>query len=280
MKELIRRIWRIKFILFSLFILASIKSNVSFAGANSFQISPAPVPYPYYEAGKTDAKFTGLYLGMSGGGLDASGAGFNAAGRKVLDQGALAGKGAVDGGFGLFVLGGDLKTGANTGDLFVMAMNPQVNFEYQFKKEEKYSLIGFAGFTLPFFMSQFDFSSTTVTIDTSAIGIMYGIPFGVQAGFYPHKDWTLAPFVMINWILGGTVSTTTNTTVKAGAFSSFSSTDTSDSIDGYMSPSFGMDIIWNPYNVSLGTLLQQAKGGGSAGDIKTTVIQLSWQKTY
>ena len=271
-----------------IFIIVAIVSIISpirlYAGANSFQIAPAPVPYPKYELGSKRTRVTVTYLGMEGSGLSLVGGGFNIGGRTVPEVPGNEEKPvAVDGMFGMYVLGGDYTSTSTSNiemDMTLMVLNPQFDVEYQFIKKDKYSLIGFAGFSLPFYYGSVSGNmyvlGTTTYISVSMTSLSYTIPFGVQGGIYPHKDWTLMPFFFINWTLGGSVSTTSRVT---GTYAS-SSTSTSDSMDSFMATSFGMDVVYEPWDLSLGSLLQSVDGGGEAGAIETTMFQLSWVKKY
>jgi hypothetical protein len=246
------------------------------AGGNSFQITPPPIPYPVFTPGRKDVKVAGDYVTMEGAGLDLTGVGFNGNFRSVPKEEKLA----FDGSFGFFVLGGDFSTGGFETDLTMVTMSPQVDLEYRIYDKDKFSLIGFVGFTTPIFFGSFEGGSATISIDSTITGFMYGIPFGLQGGIRAHEKWTIAPFFLFNWILGGTVSTSTTTEVTVGSFSTFSFTDTSDSIDGYIAPSYGLDVIYEPLKISLGGALQIADGGGSAGEIETKTFHLSWHKAF
>ncbi len=121
------------------------------------------------------------------------------------------------------------------------------------------------------------FSSASVevsghTTDIDSFGIMYGIPLGLQGGIHVHEKWTLAPFLMFNWILGGSVSTTV---YSAG----YETTDEQD-IDSYLGYSYGMDIVYGPWNEGLGALMQVADGGGDSGSIDTKILNISWKQEF
>ena len=244
-----------------------------FAAGNSFQVTPPPIPYPYFEQGRKDVKMVGNYVSMQGSGLDMTGIGFNGNTRNVSEKNS---KIAFDGSFAIFTMGGDFKTGGFELDITNVAMTPQFDIEYQLYRKDKLSLIGFAGFTVPFFFASTEGGGSGVSIESTITGFMYGIPFGVQAGYHFHEKWTFAPFFMVNWMLGGSVST--STTTETNGFSSFD--DTTDSIDGYIAPSYGGDFIYEPLNISVGGALQIAKGGGSSGDIDTKTFHFSWHKRF
>ncbi len=259
----------------------------SFSGGDSFQISPAPIAHPSYQEGeKPVLKTTGTYISMEGQGLELSGIGFTMNSRTVGKS--LERKGAFHTNLGLNVLSGNYQfaseeTSSMNFDLTMLNFNFEVGLEYQIIKTEMFSLIGFGGFTFPMFFLFMEGTTNDpvyTNISATGSGFLYGFPFGFQAGYSPTPNWTFAPFAVFNWMLGGTTSfTMTIDTISAGGAYSTES-ESSSNVDGYFAPSYGMDIIYEPYNISLGMLLQKIDSGGEAGGIETQTYQVSWRKEF
>ena len=114
-----------------------------------------------------------------------------------------------------------------------------------------------------------DADSTIFTMNTTVA--LFGVQFGAQAGI-PVAKLKLAPFFMAN-MESGTASFTFN-----HGYSGVRSLVTSSVVDiePFTTLSYGADIIIVPWNLSIGTLLQQAAANGEQQGFKTTLFTLSW----
>jgi hypothetical protein len=247
----------------TVFILAVVSSYVQ--AADSFSIAPPPIVAPTFEEGKTEGKARFTYLSMKGNGMDFIGGGVDVIGRKAF-SGDLAG----DGQAGLFVLGGDIDAGGATkSTLTFMNMLFGVNGEYLAHKGDTFSTLLFAGPNMTFMFGSYDYTYgcgvTTTCTDTATLtgylfGLQAGIQFGINAG-----DFSIDPFAMAATQSG---SMTTST--------SFS--DNTVTIDSFTTTSFGVDITYKPWNMSLSAILQEAaKQKDDKEGMKTTIYQISWR---
>lgn len=250
------------------FLVLALGSGFARAQQSNFQISPPPVPYPYFEPGRMDLKLTGTALVMTAPGVDFHGGGLNGAFRK-----ALGGPFALDAKADLAVLGGTFDLGGTMGTVkpVLLASSFGAGMELQLVKGPGFSLLAYGGLELPLSVMTFDkyftVSGKSVT-PTSIMTVMFGVPVGVQAGvdLGPVK---LAPFAAVTAYGGGTSVYSYSGTQSAFAPSSAD-------ISGFTCLSYGMDVIIVPWNLSIGTLLQTAASSGSNGEVETKMIQLSY----
>lgn len=292
-------------------ILCVVFEPLAYAVGDTFQITTPPIPYPSYESGKNDYKMTGLYGTISGSGLDLKGGGFDVALRSVPPGSTNF---ALGGSIGMAVVGGNYTHPENLSfsqsgftaelerpkfDMVMMGFDFSLVLEHQFIKKEYFSLIGFGGLNMPFAFGSIS-GDSKVTLTGSYLGhaysaktkvsytgmvtsILYGIPFGLQAGIYPHRDWTITPFVFFNQFLGG--STSVSATAKTSFYwygnHTFSQEySNSYSIGSFMSKSYGADLLFEPWKLSLGAMLQDADSGGKVGAVKVKVYQMSYKSTF
>ncbi len=71
------------------------------AQQSNFQISPAPISYPFFEPQRKDIKLTGVYAGITGTDVEISGYGFNGVLRHAVSENL-----AFDGTLGMTALNG------------------------------------------------------------------------------------------------------------------------------------------------------------------------------
>jgi len=55
--------------------------------------------------------------------------------------------------------------------------------------------------------------------------------------------------------------------------------DTTDKIPAYTTTSYGADLMYSPWGLSLSSILQEAKQGDNNG-FKTSIYQLSWSHKF
>jgi hypothetical protein len=236
----------------------------SFAeAAQSFSITPPPIVAPTFDEGKTEGKARFTYLSLEGNGTEFTGGGIDIVGRRAFSN-DLAGD--IQG--GLFVLGGDMDTGGMKSSTTFMNMLFGVNGEYQAYKGDTFSTLLFAGPNMTFMFGSFDSTyqimgntySDTTTLTGYLFGLQAGIQFGVNAG-----DFSIDPFAMAMTQSGSMTSSS-----NAG--------DTTVTIDAFTTTSFGVDITYKPWNLSLSAILQEAaKQKDDKEGIKTHIYQISWR---
>ena len=263
------------FIVVYFFLCLILLSSSVYAAQSSFQISPPPIATPEFDAGKVDKKFSATYVGISGTGFDLYGAGVNS-----ITRTANSDMTALDLSFGGFIMSGTMVFGTSKGDLLVMNVPFSVNFEFQPVKNENIALILFGGPMVNFGLSSLSYESqyynpftnrtTTDTTTSSTTTLLYGVQGGAQLGI-KAGGFTISPFAMFQ-SQQGTASTTTS--------SAYGSSSSSISIPAFTSTSYGLDILYRPWNMTLSSMLQEAaksgSGNNSSAGFKTTVISLSW----
>jgi len=224
---------------------------------SNFQITPPPIAAPDFEAGKVDDKVGLTYISMSGQGMSLTGFGADFIRRKAITDAF-----AWDWQAGMFKLDGKLS-GKNM-SLFSLPLS--LNIEYQPLKTPTSSAILFAG-------GNYSMSSVTVDKAVLYIGGTYWdlnldiITHGWQiGGQYTAQlsDFKLSPFVMIQ-SESGTVKT------SYGALNQGSS-----SIPTFTTTSYGLDLLYIPWNVTLSSVLQEAAKSGSNSSVKTTLFTLNY----
>jgi len=253
----------VKVIVLSLVIgLASISSV--YAQQSNFQVSPPPIASPEFEAGQTELKLSGTYVGMSGEGMDFTGLGVN-----FISRNAISDTTAFDFSVGFFTLGGSMEFGDFDGDMFMIMFPMSVNGEYQAMKTPTLSLILFGGPTLSFGFNSLYYEYEVTTWGTTytdsellvTTTIMYGVQGGAQLGA-TMGSFKFSPFAMMQSLQGS--STTSN------------GTSTSADIPAFTLISYGLDIVYVPWDITLSSILQKASESEDNEAIDTTIIQLSW----
>lgn len=254
----------VKVIVLSLVIgLASISSV--YAQQANFQVSPPPIASPEFEAGQKEQKFSGTYVGMSGEGMDFTGLGVN-----FISRNAGSDTTAFDFSVGFFTLGGSMEFGGFDGDMSMIMFPMSANGEYQAMKTPTLSLILFGGPTLSFGFSRLYYEWEVTWLDTaytfadtlSTTTIMYGVQGGAQLGA-TMGNFKFSPFAMMQSLQGS--STTSN------------GTSTSADIPAFTTISYGLDILYVPWDITLSSILQKASESEDNEAIDTTIIQLSWK---
>jgi len=268
-----------------LFGLAYLKTGSLRAQQANFQFAPAPIAYPYFEPGRADFKVGGGYGSISGNNITISGGGAYGIARKALNE-----QFAVDGALGLFGVSGKtpgfalpfwysgLRIPIITGKATLTGVTFPLlgNLEFQAIHSPKGSLILFGGMNMslssltlqtPYYVSGWGHTQFT----TNATASLVGFQFGIQAGI-PLGNFNIVPFMMMI-----TDSGSASFTFKTG-YQNTTSIVTGGvvNIQPFTTTSTGMDIIYVPWNLSLGTLWQQAASNGSQNGFKTVLIQLSW----
>jgi hypothetical protein len=228
---------------------------------SNFQITPPPLGYPVFEAGKKSGKVGLSYLTITGQGIDIGGYGVNFIGRNAYSD-----KVAADGMAGLFLMNGSIKADGMNADLSMLSIPLSVNVEYQPLKTPTSSIILFAGplFSLGFGSFDMDYTvfgrkySTTSSMTTYTYGLQGGAQYSAEL-----NKFRISPFVLIQY-QEGTASSDTN-----GASSSID-------IPGFTTITYGFDIMYVPWGVTLSALLQNVGESGKSQGFETTMLILGW----
>lgn len=240
------------------------------AAQSNFQISPPPIASPEFSAGKEEKKVTATYVGITGTGLNLNGAGGNLIVRDTWSE--MTAKGVS---VGAFYMSGTMNIGTDKGDLSILNMPFSINIELQPVKNDNASLILFGGAGMSLGFSSLEYKYTllgkTYTNTTTTNTFLYGLQGGAQVGI-KAGDFTISPF--------GMVQSQQGTASSSSSSSAGGSSSTSVEIPAFTSTSYGLDILYRPWNLTLSSMLQEAakSGSGSSGSegFKTTVISLSW----
>lgn len=274
------------------FLFMAAASDRAEAQQGNFQISAAPIAYPFFEPRRKDIKVTGTYLAMESKDGDISIAGGGASG---VFRYAFSELFAMDASFGLTALTGEMPGFAmpfyygggywnpvvtGKSDLYGLSVPMSFNLEVQALHSRAGSLIFFGGPTLtansltmetPYYAVSGVTTAARTLFTTTTKVIMGGAQFGVQGGINAG-NFKFTPFFMMT-SQSGTAMMTFESGYKGT--SSFVGDTTSD-IDPFTTSSMGMDIIYAPWNLSFGTVFQQIAAKKSADEMSTTLFQLSW----
>ena len=245
-------------------------SATAFAGNSqaSFSISPAPIATPVFDVKETDMKIGLTYLNIKstdpGVDFKLDGYGLNATGRSSFGNML-----AIDYAIGVMYLTGDIQT-ALTGtssfkaDISGPTIPISFNLEVQPYKNDVFNAIIFVG--PAFSLSEMTVKTSGVMSSTAYIySYMYGVQGGLQLGL-KMGDFHLDAFGMTSSMQGSqTVSTDYG--------------DTDSTIPAYTTTSFGADLMYIPWGLTLSSLLQEAKQSDNNG-FKTTMYQLSWSHKF
>lgn len=269
-------------------------SMTAAAGAqqSNFQISPAPIAYPYFEPRRMDVKLTGTYMSMES---DDAATTISGGGANGIIRYAFSELFAVDASMGFTVLGGEMPgfampffyggnfwTPVVTGkaDLTGVSLPMSFNLEVQPLHTRRGSLILFGGpmmtfnslsMVTPYYAVTGGTPAPRTAFTTDSTVLLGGVQFGAQGGINAG-NFKFTPFVLMN-TQSGTATVTfdsgyKNTTSYVG--------DTTVTIDPFTSTSIGMDVIYTPWDLSFGTMFQQMAAQGDNEGMSTTMLQLSW----
>jgi len=267
---------------------------------SSFQVSPPPCPYPYFVPGRQDYKLTGTYIGMKMDKIKFTGVGLDLLAR-VVSQESMALN--LEGGFmGLFC--GDFPmnmtfSGMNRGDLirtetrgkwsFDMWTIPlAMNLELQAVHSPQFDAIVFVGPNIGIgwgsmtpasyrawiydtnYDGKFNYPTATGEYGMYMNMMTYGLKGGLQLGI-PAGPIEIAPFFMMNSMMGGSATVTMKTGYKELKSESF----TGD-VGSSFSTSFGADFIVSSIGLSIGAVLQQIMAQKKEENQSVTLISLGY----
>lgn len=255
-------------IIVSALVMFGMVSSVFAAGKSSFSISSPPITDPVYDQKETDLKVGANHLAMKSSASTTSGSDFKLDGYGIsaVDRSAFGNQSALD-----CVGARDLSKakGAGTGLKRICAWVPiSVNLEVQPYKNDAFNVIVFGGpafivssmtlYTVP----APDFANESWTIDSYLSGLQGGVQMGFRLGdvyvdFFRTMDSRR-----------GTRNITT--TVNSG---------TSEGIPAFMTISYGLDLLYYPWGLTLSSILQEAKQSYEKGT-KKNIYTISWSYRF
>lgn len=228
------------------------------ATQSNFMVSPPPLPWFEFEKGQWDLRVGGNYTSVtgkdSGSGKDISikGGGVNFVGRYAFSD-LLA----IDMGYYFFYIGGGIPNVLDMA-MYMNSWNP--NLEMQLLKNNSVSWIIFFG-------GMFSYTPVDVTDRSTAAAAKYGASiylngpqFGTQLSV-KAGSFALSPFVLLQ-SLSGTFS------VTSPAYSA--------SVPAFTMTSFGVDVTYIPWNITLSSVINQATAATQNNGFNTFYIALSY----
>ncbi len=255
-------------------IVVSLSTNVFAASQSTFSITPPPIASPVFDAKETHVKVGGVYLNMKSTdpGMDFKLSGY---GLDMVTRKSFGNVLAIDWSVGVMYLKGDIKsalTGTSNAKMDISGANIplSLNLEVQPLKTDIFNFILFAGPAVN--ISAMSIKSNTViagrtysdTITSSSF--LYGPQGGLQMGI------RLGDFHIDLFGMGTNLRGTQDTSSSYGG-------STSTSIPAYTTTSMGGDLVYDPWGLTLSSILQEAKQGDNNG-FKTTIYQLSWSHKF
>lgn len=271
-----------------------LSTSAAFAQQTNFQFMPAPVPYPSFEPNRNDFTAAGDYFKVSGG---PAGSEFDihGGGGHLLFRHAANEKIAVDGGFGVYGLSGDGPGFALPFIFGINLFNPVIegkgkltgagfpvflDLEAQLVNRPGGSVIVFGGpnMTLATFNMDTPYhgrsgssNAPSTSFNTKSTVFLGGFQLGVQGGVR-LGTFRVAPFYMSIFQSGNATFTFDD---------GYRSTDqlvTSDvvNIEAFVTQVFGFDVIYEPWNLSLGSVFQQAASTPNQEGYKTSMFTLAY----
>lgn len=257
-------------------VILALFGEVLFAESGSFQISPPPIAYPYFEEGKTDYKTEPMFININSTEADLSltGGGVNFIGRHAnskflafdIQSSIAVLSGQMPGVTPMYYSTSYYYTPAEKANVTMTSWSTSLNMEIQLIKEDEGSLIVFFGPTFVFTnMTMSTPYSITILPPHSNAGEVHtgftdkltmrsktnGAQFGIQSNLAVGDGLSISPFYMMS-TTSGTVSIMDlpgNTDADTTRFTADISRSTTTS--------FGMDIIID--EISIGTILQNIK---------------------
>lgn len=238
------------------------------AQQSNFSVAPPPIASPYFEAGKGEGKFRFTYLTISGESMDLKGGGFDFVGRSAFSE-HFAG----DIAFGFLFLTADIAdpTGGE-GTMNLVNIPFSMNLEFQPYNGDILSAIVFAGPAMIMTPGSMEMTTTVMgnsyTSTMSIFNFLYGAQAGLQLGV-KLGDFTLSPFAMAQSLQG-----TSSITDDQG-------NTTNTDIPAYTTTSYGADLIYTPWGLTLSSVLQEAKkSDDQTPGFKTHIYTLSFTKQF
>ncbi|HNL09753.1 MAG TPA: hypothetical protein PKM44_04530 [Turneriella sp.] len=276
------------------FLLAASGLVASNSSESSFQLAPAPIPYPYFEPGATDGKIDFSYLR-----LDFDQYSFNGMSAFGKARKAFTDSIAIDGMAGLMYLSGQLPgvgpisplpayaangsflgyytpIPAKNGNASILSLAFSANLELQVVRSPLFNAIIFAGPSLnvtsltlkTLYNKYYVPTGTTYTgfTDTLTTSIMLGgIQAGMQIDIPLGSMIRMSPFFVISSMSGSATITDDPGTKTTNAYSA------SFEVPASTTTSLGFDIFIN--EISIGAMAQSGKSTQTGSN--SSYLQLS-----
>lgn len=274
--------------------VAIFSASSLFAQQSNFQFMPAPIPYPSFEPGRNDTNVGADAFGLTGGQApdDVS---IHGGGAHLIFRHAATEALAIDGGFGAYGMSGDVPGfalpfifGTNLwnpiiegrGTLSGFGLPLFVDLECQVVNRPGGSLILFGGpnMTLASFNEDTPYHARTgstnaahTTFNTKSTVFLGGVQLGVQAGVRLGQ-FRLAPFAMAIFQSGNA-----NFTFDDGYRGTDQLVQSSVvNIQPFGLQVFGFDVIYVPWNLSLGGVFQHANSTTDQNGYTSSLYSLSY----
>ncbi|MFZ5630953.1 MAG: hypothetical protein ACOY5B_17600 [Spirochaetota bacterium] len=243
-------------------LLLLVSSTASAATQTNFMVSAPPLPWFEFEKGQWDLRVGGNYTSVTGKdtstGKDVGveGGGVNFIGRYGFND-VLA----ADFGFYFVGLSGGTRNPRTFNlALYMLMWNP--NLEVQLVRNERVSWILFAGPVWSFTPGEFTIYNTS-GVATASYGFnvnLSGPQFGTQFAI-KASDFAFSPFVLIQSLSGSVYVHYPSST---------------SSIPSFTMTSFGIDVTYVPWNITLSSVINQASAAAQDSGYNTLYLALSY----
>ena len=228
------------------FMFFFMSNNKLSAQMDNVVVSPPPIPWYEFNKGQVDFKVGGSLADITSDYAAISGAGIN-----LTPRYAFADMFAVDFMFNYLFISAVMDDGSSA-DAHFLSWNP--NLEFQVINTDKYNLIFFAGYMWVMVPGTYwDSGGGTLGVTIHMDGIQFGGQFAYKAG-----NFSIAPFFLFQSMSGD---------VLVG--------DTWSDVPTQSVMTFGFDITWIPYGITLSGLLQSV-----TADSDMTVIYIALSHNF
>lgn len=257
----------------SALVMSGMVSSAFAAGQfSSFSISPSPLAVPVFNGYENDVKIGATYLQMKSSGSTTAGREFKLDGYGITAAGrsAYSDQFALDYAIGVISLNGHMGAG-NVMRLDGVTVPISVNLEVQPYKNNVFNVIVFAGPAFSISSMNLDnvptvFRSNVMRDSWTIDSYLYGLQGGVQMALR-IADVQVDIFGMADRTRGTQDITKTF------------SPNTSDSIPAYTTTSYGLDLMYVPWGLTLSANRQDAWQRDDNGS-KTNIYTISWSHRF
>lgn len=242
-----------------LLLLLVLTARLSAATTQSnFQVSPPPLPWFEFVKGQWDLRVGGNYSSITGkdaaSGTEIS---IKGGGANFVARYAFTDHLAFDLGYNFLYLGGGVPNTFNLA-MYMNSWNP--NLEIQLVRAERVSWILFFGGLMSYTPAEFTDRTTSRVTSYGAQVFLAGPQFGTQLSL-KAGSFAISPFVLLQ-SLSGTF------TLSSPAYSA--------SVPAFTMTSFGFDVTYVPWNITLSSVLNQATAATQNNGFNTVYFALSY----
>jgi hypothetical protein len=226
---------------------------------SNFSISAPPLPWFEFQEGQSDASGTVNYFSLKGTDIAVTGAGGGLLCRYAFSN-------LIAGDLGLSVFGMNGKVSGLT--MVTSELSVPFDLEFQVVNTQNLVFLLFGGFYLSAINSSLNGTIGTLKITGSTSGNMYGPQAGAQLSL-KISDLAFCPFIMIQSMQGSMISSITvpgQTTIS-----------TKTKIPSYTITSYGFDLKYVPWNITLSSLLQLSPSAGQNQGYKMYLFGLTYR---